>query len=243
MKFNKIKQNLSFSPNGIMGILFCPGYFCSKHLVKNIKKYASDLEGKLLDFGCGSKPYQLFFENVQEYIGLDFENEGHNHSNESIDIFYDGRIIPFEDETFDCVLSTQVFEHVKDIELTISELYRVLKKDGKILITVPFVFPEHELPHDYRRFTQIGLSDFLANHGFEVLSTTKNGNFQEVVWQLRILYIRDIIRVKNKYLNFVLRTLVVPPMIILGIICSAIFPKRDSLYFDITILARKSLNY
>jgi len=197
------------------------------------------MSGKLLDFGCGSKPYKSLFSNVEEYIGLDYENEGHDHSDEQVDVFYNGKDVPFDDETFDSILSTQVFEHVEDVDLAIKELHRVLKKDGQILVTAPFVFPEHELPHDYRRFTANGLSSLLQRHGFEVLEISKNGNFREVIWQLRIIYIRDLIRLKNKHLNFMLRSLIVPPMVVLGIICSAIFPTRTSLYFGTTILAKK----
>jgi len=239
MKYKEIKQNAGFS-SGILGVFLNPHYFCSKNLVRNIKKYAPILEGKLLDFGCGSKPYKSYFSNVQEYIGLDYENEGHSHSNESIDVFYDGKNIPFKDETFDSILCTQVFEHVENIETIINELYRILKKDGKILITAPFIFPEHEMPHDYRRFTVNGLSSLLVHYGFEVISTLKNGHFQEVIWQMRILYIQNIIRLKNKYLNFIFRSIIIFPMVALGIICSAIYPRRECVYFDITILGKKS---
>ena len=46
-----------------------------------------NLNGVLLDFGCGSKPYSSLFK-VDEYNGVDFENEGHPHDNEQIDIFF-----------------------------------------------------------------------------------------------------------------------------------------------------------
>jgi len=238
MDYKNIKHKAIFS-SGISGILLNPHYFENKCLVKSIQKYAPILNGKLLDFGCGSKPYESLFSNVQEYIGLDYKNDGHNHSNESVDVFYNGKEIPFEDETFDSVLSTQVFEHVEDIEFTIRELHRVLKKDGKILITAPFIFPEHELPHDYRRLTSTGLISLLQRHGFKAIEVNKNGNFKEVVWQLRIIYIRDLIRLKNKYLNILLRSLIIPPMVILGIIFSAIFPARHGIYFGTTVLAKK----
>ena len=59
------------------------------------------MQGKVLDFGCGKKPYQSLFTNAEEYIGVDYEGEGHSHQNETIDVFYDGKKIPFENNTFD----------------------------------------------------------------------------------------------------------------------------------------------
>lgn len=54
-----------------------------------MKKFAPLLKDELLDFGCGSKPYESLFVNVSKYTGVDIENEAHNHSNEKID-FYNG---------------------------------------------------------------------------------------------------------------------------------------------------------
>src|ERR1700754_4535244 len=85
-------------------------YFIRNALYKKVKFYAPQLDKKLLDFGCGSKPYQSLFTNVSEYIGLDYASEGHSHANESIDVMYDGKKIPFADEYFDSVFSSEVFE-------------------------------------------------------------------------------------------------------------------------------------
>jgi hypothetical protein len=68
--------------------------------------------GKLLDFGCVSKTYKKYFSHTDAYIGLDIEQSGHLHTNEQIDVFYDGKKIPFEENYFDSVFSSEVFEHV-----------------------------------------------------------------------------------------------------------------------------------
>lgn len=89
-----------------------PLYYIRKGLYNKISLYSRELNGRLMDFGCGSKPYQSLFTNVTEYIGLDYAGEGHSHEQESIDVYYDGKTIPFENETFDSVLSSEVFEHL-----------------------------------------------------------------------------------------------------------------------------------
>lgn len=53
-----------------------------------------------MDVGCGSKPYRELFD-VDEYIGIDIEVSGHNHSSSNIDKFYDGKVIPFENNALD----------------------------------------------------------------------------------------------------------------------------------------------
>ena len=84
---------------------FNPHISASPYLVRNrllhgLFKHINKLNGRLLDFGCGAKPYQNII-NVREYIGLDFPSEGHDHSNELIDVFYDGKNIPFENNSYE----------------------------------------------------------------------------------------------------------------------------------------------
>ena len=168
-------------------------YFIRKGLLTAIRKHAPALTGKLLDFGCGSKPYRSLF-NVEEYIGLDFEKTGHDHSNEQIDVFYDGKTIPFNDEYFDSVLCSEVAEHLFDLPAALSEMNRVLKSGGKLLLTCPFVWGEHEEPYDYARYTQFGLKDLLEKSGFRILVYEKKGNFIEAITQMQVLYFAQVVQ-------------------------------------------------
>jgi SAM-dependent methyltransferase len=164
-----------------------PFYFIRSGLYSGIKKRSKQLTGVLLDFGCGQKPYLPLFE-VDRYIGLDYENPGHNHKNENIDVFYDGKNIPFSDGYFDSVLCSEVFEHLFDIDNTLQEIHRVLKNGGKLLITCPFVWNEHEIPHDYARYTVFALKHLFSKHGFQVIDFEKTGSFVRAITQMRVLY-------------------------------------------------------
>ena len=64
-----------------------PMYFIRKGLFNKISLYSPQLSGRLLDFGCGAKPYKDLFTSVSEYIGLDYASEGHSHADENIDVF------------------------------------------------------------------------------------------------------------------------------------------------------------
>ena len=84
-----------------LGIFINPFYFARKGLSKNINKFSKKLSGSLLDIGCGSKPYESFF-NVDSYIGLDIDRDVARDKKKA-DFFYDGGKFPFKDGSFDCV--------------------------------------------------------------------------------------------------------------------------------------------
>ncbi len=175
-------------------------------------------------------------------VGVDVENEGHNHETETIDVYYDGQTLPFEDESFDSALSNEVLEHAPALHLSLSEIRRVLKPGGKILFTVPFVCFEHELPYDFRRLTVGGLIKELEDAGFEVMKSEKTGNYIEVVVQLWMSYWRELLYTRNKYVNMVINTICIAPFTLLGILLSLILPSKKGLYFDTLIVGRKPVN-
>lgn len=216
-------------------------YFIRNGLFSAVKKHAPELKGKLLDFGCGSKPYRSLF-TVDEYIGLDFENPGHDHSNEDIDVYYDGKIIPFEGNHFDSILCSEVIEHLFDLDYTLGEMYRVLKKGGKMLVTCPFVWCEHEVPYDYARYTRFALENLFEKKGFKVLNYEKQGNFVEAITQMKILY---FIQAYGSFLsrlsfvgNFIRKSLIFM-MNGWGWVKSKIFPSKDELYLSNIFLVEK----
>ncbi len=216
-------------------------YFIRKGILTGIQYHSTSMKGKLLDFGCGSKPYQYLF-NVDEYIGLDFEKTGHDHTNEKIDIFYDGKRIPFNDEYFENILCSEVVEHLFDLPGALAEMNRVLKKGGKLLLTCPFVWGEHEVPYDFARYTQFALKDIMEKSGFRVIEYNKQGNFVETITQIRVLYFLQ-------WAEPILSKLSVPgrliqKMIILlmngwGALKSRVLPVKYDLYLSNILLAEK----
>lgn len=227
----------SFEP-GFAGLFVNPFFFIRRALYKNIKMLSPNLQGKLLDFGCGRKPYDHLF-HVSEYIGIDMENTGHEHTNSKIDVFYDGRNIPFPDNSFDSVFCSEVFEHVFNLEEVLTEIKRVLKPGGKMLITVPFAWNEHEIPFDFARYTSFGIKDILGRNGFSVQHLKKSGNFVRVLFQLWSLYFYTVIETKSKWLNFILRMLFIIPINIVGSLLIPFFPRNTSYYFNNVVLAEK----
>ena len=232
-------------PKGFNPPLRSPYYFIRIELLKKVAEYATQLQGKLLDFGCGQKPYKSLFTNVSEYIGLDFENEGHSHQNEQIDFFYDGKTIPFDNETFDSIFTSEVFEHVFNLHEILLELNRVLKPKGKILITCPFVWNEHEVPHDYARYTQFALKDILEKNDFKIIKLDKSGDFATALHQMRMVYLSEH-RIntfplfgKIKFISTNIRPLIIFLNNLYFQIKRPLFPKRLDFYLNNVVLAEK----
>jgi SAM-dependent methyltransferase len=126
----------------------------------------------VLDVGCGSKPYAKLFSNATSYEGLDID-QPRNRERAIADHFYAGGDFPFPDESFDNVVCSQVLEHVFDPDRFCAELARILIPGGKLLLTVPFIWDEHEQPWDSRRYTSFGLRDLMEKSGFKVLVQEK----------------------------------------------------------------------
>lgn len=236
----KLKQTYiqeQFNPKFI-GLFINPFYFARKGLYQNVSSLVSRLNGKLLDVGCGTKPYENICKNVVEYIGLEIDDEG-NRQHKFADIFYDGKTIPFKDKEFDSVLSNQVFEHVFNPNDFLKEINRVTKMEGAFLMTVPFVWDEHEQPYDYARYSSFGLKYILAENGFEIIEHRKSNNGLEIIFQLISAYIYKITLTKNLYFNLLATLILIAPINIVGLVLSKILPKNDDLYLDNIVLARK----
>lgn len=218
-----------------------PLYLIRNRLLQSLKIYIPRLKGRVLDFGCGIKPYEPLF-SAKEYIGVDFLGEGETYNKGKADVIYDGKTLPFPDESFDNIFSTEVAEHIFNLPDIIKELHRVLKKDGQILLTCPFTMPEHEIPNDFARYTSFAIKDLLNRNGFKISDFKKTGNFVEAIFQLRIIYFdQSILKIFRRIpvLRTVARWSVYCLLNLGAIACSKIFPANRALYLNNVILAKK----
>lgn len=222
-----------------------PYYFIRKGLLQKITQYAPELKGDVLDFGCGSKPYKSLFTNAKTYVGLDYENPGHPHLNEQIDFFYDGKTLPFNANSFNGIFASEVFEHVFNLEEILPQLHTTLKPNGKLLITCPFVWNEHEVPHDYARYTQFALKHLLEKNGFKILVQDKAGDFYTALHQLKMVYFSEqvinswYVFGKVKFITANLRSILVALKNVWFLIKQPFMPKRYDLYLNNIVLAEK----
>ncbi|MDB4178061.1 class I SAM-dependent methyltransferase [Gammaproteobacteria bacterium] len=236
-KIKKIHQKEQINPS-FLGMFVNPFYFARKGLYDGMLEFSPLLSGSILDIGCGDKPYKDLFVNVNNYIGLEIDDR-RNREMSLADYFYDGKEFPFENKSYDGILSNQVFEHIFNPNEFLKEVNRVLKQDGLFLITVPFVWDEHEQPYDYARYSSFGIKHVLNKHGFEIVKNIKTNNGIGTIAQLLNTYIFKTINTKNGYINIILTILLMSPINILGTVFAKLTPKNNDLYLDNIVLARK----
>lgn len=224
-----------FEPS-FVGLFTNPFFIARRGLMKSIKESGAEIKGKTLDVGCGTKPYEQFF-NHSEYIGLEIETTL-NRELKKADYFYDGGKFPFDSAQFDSIVTNQVLEHVFNPDEFLNEINRVLKTGGKLLLTVPFVWDEHEQPYDFARYSSFGLKSLLEKHGFEIIKHHKSVNDFRVVVQLINAYLYKITH-KIPIVKPITTITLCALINILGISVSYLLPKNDDLYLDNIVLARK----
>lgn len=227
-----------FRPS-LVGIFINPFYFSRRAIVQNIKQYSGNINGKVLDIGCASKPYKELFD-TEKYIGIDTDISGHNHKLSNVDLFYDGTSIPFGNNTFDSIVCFEVMEVVFNPDLLLSEANRVLKNGGKALFTVPFIWDEHEQPFDYARYSSYGLRYLFEKNGFYVIENKKYLGDLRLLFLLLNAYIYKVIRrlIPSRFSYII----ILPFSALINIIghISFLLPPNDDLYFgNIFILGKK----
>ncbi len=236
--FNDKIKKAKFHP-GLLGFFINQNFLIRRSIAKAIKDNAPLLgNGALLDFGCGTKPYKIFFQNVTTYIGVDLKIEGREATQKEVDKFYDGKTIPLGNESIDALLSTEVLEHVFNIEELLKEFNRVLKKDGKALITTPFMWEEHEMPYDFARYTTPALFHLYEKNGFAVVKHYKTGNYVEVISQFMLNYFKNIFP-QNKMLRQVLLLPFIFLFNFMGLVLGFILPTDQTAYFNNVFVLKK----
>ena len=149
--------------------LFGHPYAINRTGLKQSIKGLADLTkpGPTIDIGCGIMPYRKLFKQHVPYEGIEIETRHKDH-NKLATHFYDGHTLPLADNSYNSVLCFQVLEHCSDPELMLQECHRVLNEGGTLLLTMPLIWPEHEQPWDFQRFTYYGIARHLEKSGFKI---------------------------------------------------------------------------
>lgn len=128
-----------------------------KHIVhQHIQQQGNNRQ--TLDIGCGDSPTAKDFPNR---IGIDlFPFQG-------IDVLADAHYLPFANGSFEQIVCSEVLEHLHNPQQAVKEMARILQDGGNLILTMPFVYPLHEAPYDFQRFTAYGL-EVLFRPYFEI---------------------------------------------------------------------------
>lgn len=154
---------------------------------RGLEGVAPHAYGRLLDVGCGNKPYEAMFKPfVTQHVGVDHAdtyNGSVNAANPKADLVYSGDEIPAQPSSFGTVLCTEVLEHTPTPMKLMAEMSRMLEPKGVLITTTPFGYRLHSEPYDYMRFTPHALTRMANDAGLEVVSIQPRGGLWHVVGQ------------------------------------------------------------
>lgn len=225
-----------YLPTGL-GVLINPFYFARRGLLRELGRHFPRLTGDVLDVGCGNKPYRELVPAAR-YVGLDVDTP-FTRRVAAADVFYDGRTFPLPDAAFDGVLCSQVLEHVFAPEDFLGEIARVLRPGGTLVLAVPFLWDEHEQPHDFGRYSSFGLRALLERNGFEVLEQTKSVADFGAVAQLASAWVFKLVQTRSKWVNLATQLALIAPINLAGVVIRALTPRSEDFYLDNVVLARR----
>ena len=124
-------------------------------------------EDKLvLDIGCSNMWPKQYLHSSCSYVGLDYYETAENWYGTKPDVYGDALYLPLKQSCFDVVLLLDVLEHIKDTEQLIKQIRAVIKPNGILIISVPFLYPLHDEPRDYIRLTSYGFDELASRNGF-----------------------------------------------------------------------------
>lgn len=192
----------------------------------------------MIDIGCGDKPYEDLFYNVKKYEGIEIETSVHTTT--KADYVYDGITFPFTNESYDSIILNEVIEHVFNPDELLQEIRRIMKPEATMMITLPFVWDEHEQPYDYARYSSFGIKHLLQKNGFKVEVLEKSCPNFGVIFQLVNGYIYKITKKLPLIFRMLFILLLCFPFTILGLILGSLLPNNNDLYLDNILIVSKS---
>jgi len=126
---------------------------------------------RVLDAGAGECQYRDLFSDVR-YVGVDLAVGEPEWDYRCLDAFSDVTALPFAAQTFDAVLCFQVLEHLPEPLQALCEFRRVMSPGGRLFLSTPQSWHQHQKPHDYFRYTSFGLRYLMQKAGLALMNTT-----------------------------------------------------------------------
>lgn len=206
--------------------IFHPQYFAKIFAESAVELVRKQAYGTLLDIGCGRMPYRERVEpKVKKYIGLDYPSTAKlYHGKYKPDIFADATDIPLPKNSIDTAIMLMVLEHLPDPKKALGEIRRVLKPNGVFITTTVQMYPIHDAPYDFFRYTKYGLLRLYSDSDLKVKKIISQGSFWSFLGLNCNVYMFQTLRdLLKKRTTLILAFLLLPFFyifsIILNIIC------------------------
>lgn len=201
-------------------------------------------QGRVLDIGAADGWLHAQLDEVAHYISLDYPATAVGLYHTTPKVFADAAALPFGDTSIDAVACYEVMEHVRRPDDVLAEIARVLKPGCAVELTMPFLYPIHDEPHDYQRWTrhrweralqQVGLSiEMIENRGHSLSAAGVSiclalaAPFQRAT-RTRLLFALPVLLLALPMVNLSIRLLAV------------VWPSWEAMPLGYRVLARKPL--
>lgn len=145
-----------------------PQWFAFQRLERDLARTCDQLSGIVLDVGCAECTPRKYLSSDTTYVGLDYYSTATGWYGTQPDVFGDAQSLPLSDASVDHALLLDVLEHLPNPDRCLAELHRVIKPGGSLTVQVPFLYPIHDAPLDFHRWTRHGLLGAAQRSGFDV---------------------------------------------------------------------------
>lgn len=219
--FKNIKSLWDIFSDHFGGTIFHPQFYAKDFAWEAVKLAEKESKGVLLDIGCGRMPYRtILLPRVKKYIGLDHPETAKLYDGEiKPDIYADAAKIPLENNSVDTVLMLMVLEHLEDPQKVLKEIKRILKPKGSFIFSTVQMYPVHDAPFDYFRYTRFGLQKLVETSGFTTKKIVSQGSFWKF-WglSLNVFLFQTILLLAKKKTTILLALLLILPFYLVSVL-------------------------
>jgi SAM-dependent methyltransferase len=221
------------------GSILHPQYFLQKQSDRRRAIIEAHLKGRVLDIGSGdAEPHYPRKEAVASYITLDLPETNVRYLKRP-QVFADAHALPFSGGVFDGVLLLEVLEHVRYPNLVLEEARRVLREGGTLCVSTPFLYPLHDEPYDFFRFSLYGLREMLRHEDWQIIFEDEYSNFlifSALSWNLYLMHQMQRLAEQSRYVTLIISL----PIVAVLVLCANLLAMSFKFLFS---KSRFPINY
>ncbi len=186
------------------------------------------MSGVVVDIGCAEQKPRKIAPSDCRYVGLDYYQTATEWYGSRPNVFGDAQKLPFESGSAHCALLLDVLEHLPEPDRCICEVHRVLRPEGRLIIQVPFLYPIHDAPLDFQRWTPHGLTRLAERHGFQLENLEALGSPAESAALLvNLAFTRAVMRWIERKSPLVLIGVLAPLVVVVSNLVGVLFASRS----------------
>ncbi len=228
----------------LKGTILHPQWLADRFHIQSRRVLREIRQSLILDIGSGDSRYGELLDSSNRLYRLDYPQTNQRYRG-SPDVYGDACSLPFKAESLDVVFLFEVLEHIVADDQALREIRRVLRPGGRFYASIPFVYPVHDAPNDYRRFTIHGVRLLLDNAGFSPQKEIQHGNsFVTALQMLNLAFlevVRDVANHRSKIAGLILGLLIYPFCILVNLLSLPLtwLPSRSASCFGHFVVAER----